>query len=159
MILRNLLSVCCVAFFLASPTRISATEQELVPATPQEFVKLYAAASAAMSAEAVAGFYNPDVTSIPFKGPSRVMRGNAQQQKELGGLFENLKSRGIVSLTLADYAITQISDHFAFVRLRWELSKSDGAISNVINSTYVLRLEDVGWRVATILEMGKPHGP
>ncbi|MEQ8733585.1 MAG: DUF4440 domain-containing protein [Rhodospirillaceae bacterium] len=158
MLLQNLWSVCVVAVFLASPTRVMTAEQDLVPATPHDFVTLYAAASAAMSAEAVASFYHEDVTSIPFAGPSRVMRGNAQQQEELQGLFDSLASRGIASLILADYSITQLSDHFATTRLRWELSQADGKTVNVINSTYVIRREDTGWRVVTILEMGKPHG-
>ncbi|MEQ8508687.1 MAG: DUF4440 domain-containing protein [Rhodospirillaceae bacterium] len=156
--LQNLWRVCVVALLLSSPTRVTAAGQALVPATPQDFVTLYAVASAAMSAEAVASFYHEEVTSIPFAGPSRVMRGNAQQQEELQGLFDSLASRGIASLILADYSITQLSDHFATTRLRWELSQADGKTVNVINSTYVIRREDSGWRVVTILEMGKPHG-
>ena len=163
--LQNLWRVCVVALLLSSPTRVTAADQALVPATPQDFVTLYAVASAAMSAEAVASFYHEEVTSIPFAGPSRVMRGNAQQQEELQGLFDSLASRGIASLIrgiasliLADYSITQLSDHFATTRLRWELSQADGKTVNVINSTYVIRREDSGWRLVTILEMGKPHG-
>lgn len=156
--LQNLWRVCVVALLLSSPTRVTAADQALVPATPQDFVTLYAVASAAMSAEAVASFYHEEVTSIPFAGPSRVMRGNAQQQEELQGLFDSLASRGIASLILADYSITQLSDHFATTRLRWELSQADGKTVYVINSKYVIRREDSGWRVVTILEMGKPHG-
>lgn len=154
----NRLSMVIALSVLMAQGAAADSESIQKPATPQEFVELYAAASASMSAEAVASFYNEEVTSIPFTGSSRVMRGKAQQREELDGLFVSLESRGIVSLKLADYAIMQLSDHFALTRLRWELARADDTVANVVNSTYVLRLEDVGWRVVTILEMGAPHG-
>lgn len=156
-----LISVCLVFAIGFTPLAAQDTEspRALSPATPYEFVEQYAAASAAMSAERVASFYTSEVRSIPFTGASRMMSGNSQQREELAGLFTSLPERGITSLQLTDYAITQISEHFAFTRLRWELKTSDGDIANTINSTYVLRLEEAGWRVVTILEMGAPHGP
>ena len=154
----NLLSMVVALFVLTAQGAAADSELTQTPATPQEFVEQYAAASASMSAEAIASFYHAEVTSIPFTGVSRVMRGRPQQVEELKGLFVSLEARGIVSLKLADYAIMQLSDHFALTRLRWELARADDTVANVVNSTYVLRLEDVGWRVVTILEMGAPHG-
>lgn len=143
----------------AADTDESTTSAKLFPATPHEFTQLYAAASASLSSEAVASFYSAEVRSIPYQGEPYIMLGKAKQQELLGGFFEGLAARNISALTLSDYAITQISDHFAITRLRWDLSAADGAHVRTINSTYVIRLENAGWRVVTILEMGQPHGP
>lgn len=143
----------------AADTSASTTPPKLFPATPHEFTQLYAAASASLSSEAVASFYSAEVRSIPFQGESYIMMGQAKQQELLAGFFDGLAARKISALTLSDYAITQISDHFAITRLRWDLSGADGTNVRTINSTYVIRLEDTGWRVVTILEMGQPHGP
>lgn len=135
------------------------SDTNLMPATPQEFAERYGAASASLSGDAVAAFYSDEVTSIPYRGESYVMTGKAEQGERLAGFFTSLDARGITALVLSDYTITQISDHFAFARLRWDLSKADGTVAHTVNSTYVLRLEEAGWRAVTILEMGKPHGP
>ncbi len=150
-----------MVFLGTTPSAAQQTDSNigLMPATPHEFAERYGAASASLSAEAVAAFYSNEVTSIPYRGESYVMTGKTEQQELLSGFFTGLDGRGITALVLSDYTITQLSDHFAFARLRWDLSKEDGTVANTINSTYVLRLEDAGWRAVTILEMGKPHGP
>ncbi len=89
----------------------------------------------------------------------RVMDGNAQQRAELAGFFKTLKERGITSLSLTDYTVIEISNDFAFTRLRWELSNATGQVENTVMSTYVLRAEEAGWRAVGILEMGAPHAP
>lgn len=167
--IKNRFATLCVACVLSMVISLQgatpSTAQQLgagispMPATPQEFAEGYGAASASLSSEAVASFYSNEVTSIPYKGESYVMTGKAEQRERLAGFFTSLDSRGITALVLSDYTITQISDHFAFARLRWDLSQADGTVANTVNSTYVLRLENAGWRAVTILEMGKPHGP
>lgn len=138
---------------------IGGAQAQGVATTPHDFVRLYAAASASKSAAAVASYYGAEVRSVPFQGEPYIMTGKEEQEGLLAGFFDGLAGRGIENLTLSDYAITQISDHFAFTRLRWELLRADGTIANTINSTYVIRLEEDGWRVTSILEMGKPHAP
>lgn len=158
---RHMTFVCVV--FTGLLTFIAANgwaeELRLFPATPQEFAQLYGAASASKSAEAVASFYSAEVRSVPFKGDPYIMSGKEEQRERLAGFFEGVSARGISGLILSDYAITQISDHFAFARLRWDLTTADGVVVNTVNSTYVIRLEEAGWRVVSILEMGRPHGP
>lgn len=138
---------------------VTASLAQETAATPHDFVRLYAAASASKSADAVASFYGAEVRSIPYQGEPYIMLGKEEQCELLSGFFDGLAGRGIDALTLSDYAITQISDHFAFTRLRWELLTADGTIANTINSTYVIRREEDGWRVMSILEMGQPHAP
>lgn len=135
------------------------TENTLYPSTPREFAVLYGAASTAMSAESVASFYGDVVVSIGSTGAMRQMNGNAQQRAELDTFFTALKERGITSLNLTDYTTTQLSNVFALVRLRWELGGLGGTAKNAIMSIYLIRLEEPGWRVVGILEMGAPQAP
>lgn len=166
--MKKIIATAGLAFGLSSGLFASASFAEgheadapraLSPATPYEFAEQYGAASASMSAEAVASYYSDSVLSIPFKGESTTRTGSAVNIAALTGLFSGLKERGVSSLRLTDHTITQLSNHFATVRMRWELSDTDGQIKNTVMSTYVIRLEEPGWRVVTILEMGSPHGP
>ena len=131
----------------------------LSPATPYEFVQMYSAASEAKSSPGVAGLYSNVLVSIPFKGEMSIMTGFEEQRLALDGLFADLKARGINAFSLADYTITKVSNDFAFARLRWELKTAPDSSVNTIMSTYVIRLEDDGWRAVSILEMGTPHAP
>ncbi len=131
----------------------------VTPATPYEFAKMYGAASEAMSAEAVASLYSDVLVSIPHTGDYSQMIGFEEQRAALDGFFSGLKERGITSLRLADFSINQISNDFAFARLRWELSTSPDVVVNTVMSTYVIRREENGWRAVSILEMGGPQAP
>ena len=131
----------------------------LAQSTPRDLVVLFGEASAAMSADDVASLDSDTVVSIPLKGDMRVMNGNAQLRAELAELYTGLKEQGVTSVQLADYTITEVSNDFAFARLRWELINADGHVENAVISAYVLRLEQPGWRIVSILEMGAPKAP
>lgn len=130
-----------------------------VPQTPHDFAALYGAASASHSAEAVASFYGDVVISFAHTGTMRTMAGKEQQVAELAAFYDGLKKRGITSLRLTDYTITELSNEFATSRMRWELADADGNVKNTVLSTYVIRRELPGWRVVSILEMGAPRPP
>jgi len=137
----------------------NANDGAFSPATPQEFAALYGAASASYSAEAVASFYGDVVISYAHTGTTRTMAGKEEQVSLLAAFYEGLEQRGITSLNLTDYAVTEVSNEFAFSRMRWELAEADGTVKNTVMSTYVLRREKPGWRVVSILEMGAPKPP
>jgi hypothetical protein len=100
------------------------------PSTPHEFAALYGAASEAMSAEAVAGYYSDTLVSVGSKGAMRVTTGKIQQQAELAAFFTAVKERGITSISLADFTIMEVSNDFAVARLRWELRNAVDRVEN-----------------------------
>lgn len=150
---------CALPMDLAAQDQPLQAASNLQPATLHDFAAQYGAASEAMSAEAVASFYSDSVVSIPYKGVSTTWHGKGEQVEALAGFFSGVKDRGVSSLRLADYTTTQLSNDFATARLRWELTKADSEAVTVVMSTYVLRLEDPGWRAVAILEMGAPQAP
>lgn len=161
---RNLFLALAVLVMCAPSSAVqadhhAASASDGTPASPKDFAVMYGEASASFSAEAVASFYGETVVSIAHTGTMRTMAGKPQQVAELAGFYTALGERGITSLNLADYTVIELSNEFALSRMRWELADSSGAVRNTVMSTYVIRREAPGWRVVSILEMGRPTPP
>jgi hypothetical protein len=159
-ILAAFLATFCIGSF--SPRAVLAEDSSetpdstLTPATPEEFVKRYRDASVDMSEEGVAALYSEILIGIPHTGPVNFIEGNESQRESLAGLFQRLKSSHVKSMRMGDYTITSLSDDFAIARVTWEIALQDEQVPTRQLSTYVLRLEEDGWRAVAILEMGAP---
>ncbi|MEM7570482.1 MAG: DUF4440 domain-containing protein [Pseudomonadota bacterium] len=127
--------------------------------TPRGFAERYNRACQALSAEGTVAQWADHLMRYLPDGTVQTRDGKDGQKRYLADMYEKVKQNGIASIVASDYMITQLSDDFAIVRFRWELTSEDGSMSGGINSAYVLRRDADGWVAICNLELGASHGP
>ena len=138
----------------------SAVAQSTVfPATPRDRARSFAEATKLMDATKIVALASKQTTVFSSEHAAQRTADNEQNKKDLEDFYGNFRVRG-KGIAAADYSITQFSDDFAFVRFTWEVSQVGKAeVLTRINSSYLLRLEQDGWRFVGVIELGPPKTP
>ena len=131
----------------------------LYPLTPEEWARAFAAATSALDVANIVALSSDQATVFYNNGDPQLTQDKGQQEEGLSEFYRNFRaqSKGIAA---DDFSITQFSNDFAFVRYTWEVTQlEDGKVLARLNSSYLLRLEQDGWRSIGVIEQGPPSGP
>jgi hypothetical protein len=104
-------------------------------------------------------FANPYVSISGDRG-IRVVANDAKHAGDFARIMQALQARGWARSDIVQIKAWAIDEKLGMVVSDVVRVKADGATLEEIRACYLVRREDVGWKIATISEIKPPHlGP